>query len=334
MAYVGCDWLDLTIMANVPLKRVQHDVISLDTGERLTTSIYPQKSQARDSDESGSTKITIRPGRTEGEIYLSGNVARWGKTDNVFQPSPAYTLTRLLPLVLLVSGATEWDLNSIDLHRVDLCELLAIDKSQAYRYISWASGQSLGRLRPATEAHGCYWGRRSSHRTAKLYDKIQDLKRRGLSELAERLSLEFGHLVRREVQLRRSLAAYGMTKFDDWAYDLHNVCAEEIMKKQFGQLDAGGVSYEEAVADIETRKGRTIAGYVSLWRDGVDLARELPDRSFRRIKAQVRAATGIDLSLPPDVTRLSTKIVEVCPRRVEAPAWYEVTPAQTREAGR
>jgi hypothetical protein len=99
------------------------------------------------------------------------------------------------------------------------------------------------------------------------------------------------------------------------------------MARQFAQLDAGGVSYEEAIADIETRRGRTVAGYVSMWRDGVDLARVLPERSFRRIKAQVRAATGIDLSLPPDVTRLATRIVEVHPVRVSAPDWYEVTPS-------
>lgn len=323
---VGCDWIDLTILANVPLVRVQHDTISLDTGERLSSAIYPQKAQARDCDESGSTKITVRPGRIPGEIYISGNIGRWGKKDNVFQPSVSFCLTRLLPQVLLSAGATSWDFESIDLHRVDLCEVLAIDKAQAYRYLSWACGQSLGRLRPATEAHGVYWGRRSSHRTVKIYDKIHDLKRRGLVELADRLQAEFGSLIRREIQLRRSLVAYGLNKFEDWAYDVHNTCGEEIMRNQFKQLDSGGVSYEEAVADVETRKGRTLAGYVSMWRDGVDLARVIPERSYRRIKAQVRAATGIDLSLPPDVTRLATRIVEVVPRRLEAPEWYELSP--------
>jgi hypothetical protein len=317
----------LTVFADVPLKHVRHDVISIETGERLSSAVYPQKSMARDCDESGSTKIIIRPGRTEGEIYLSGNVGRWGKLDNVFQPSPAYTLTRLLPLVLLAAGAKTWDFQTLELHRVDLCELVALDRSQVYRYISWASGQSLGRLRPATEAAGCYWGRRSTHRTVKIYDKIHDLRRRGLGDLADRLQAEFGGLVRREVQLRRSLKTYDMTRFDDWAYDVHGICPGEIMNRQFQQLDAGGVSYEEAIADVETRKGRTVAGYVSMWRDGVDLARVLPERSFRRIKAQVRAATGIDLSLPPDVTRLATRIVEVHPVRVSAPDWYEVTPS-------
>lgn len=324
---VGCDWLDLTIRADVPLKRVQHDTISLETGERIASAVYPQKAQASAGDESGSTKITIRPGRESGEIYLSGNVGRWGKLDNVFQPSVSYCLTVLLPRVLLTAGARSWDFRTCELHRVDLCEVIAVDKAQSYRYLSWACGQSLGRLRPATEAHGVYWGRRSSHRTVKIYDKLKDLRRRGLGELADRLEAENGALVRREIQLRRSLKAYGLNLFDDWAYDVHNTCGEEVMRNQFKQLDAGGVSYEEAVADIETRRGRTLAGYVSMWRDGVDLARVIPDRSFRRIKAQVRAATGIDLSLPPDVTRLSTRIVEVVPRRLEAPDWYELTPS-------
>jgi hypothetical protein len=331
---VGCDWLDLTIQADVPLRRIRRDLITVDTGERISSAVFPYQAMVRDYDESGSTKITIRPGRTEGEIYLSGNVGRWGKLDNVFQPSPAYTLTHLLPLVLLTAGAKTWDFDTLELHRIDLCELVALDQSQVYRYISWASGQSLGRLRPSTESAGCYWGRRSTHRTVKIYDKIHDLRRRGLNELADKLQAEFGGLVRREVQLRRTLKTYDMTRFDDWAWDIHGICPGEIMQKQFEQLDAGGISYEEAIADIETRKGRTVAGYVSMWRDGVDLARVLPDRSFRRIKAQVRAATGIDLSLPPDVTRLSTRIVEVHPVRVSAPVWYEITPTHApRVAG-
>jgi hypothetical protein len=64
-----------------------------------------------------------------------------------------------------------------------------------------------------------------------------------------------------------------------------------------------------------------------MWRDGVDLARVIPDRSYRRIRAQVREATGIDLSLPPDITRLSTKIVEVKPKHLDAPDWYDVSPS-------
>lgn len=314
-------------MADVPLARVLHERICLETGESIGKTIYPMTARVSDVDESGSTKITIRPGRVPGEVYVSGNIGRWGKTDNVFQPGPSYTLRVLLPLVLLAAGARSWDFKSCQIHRIDLCELLAIEPGQSYRYISWASGQSLGRLRPATEAHGVYYGRRSAHRTAKLYDKLRDLRRRGLGELADRLQAEFGSLIRREVQLRRSLEAYNMTKLTDWTEDDSDACAAAIVGCQFRQLDAGGVSYEEAITDIETRQGRTIAGYLSMWRDGVDLARVIPERTYRRIRAQVRKATGIDLSLPPDVTRLATRIVEVEPRRVSAPDWYTVTPA-------
>lgn len=325
--HVGCDWLDLTIRADVPLQRVRHDRIDLETGERIASAVFPLSMMARDHDESGSTKIIIKPGRVPGEIYLSGNVGRWGKLDNVFQPTPAYCLNVLLPQVLLTAGARSWDMDSIELHRMDLCEVLSMEKAQAYRYLSWASGQTLGRLLPATEAHGVYYGRRSSHRTVKLYNKIKDLQRRGLGELAERLESEFGALIRREIQLRRSLETYGMWKGTHWTDDEENGAATAIMRCQFRQLDAGGVSYEEAIADIATRQGRTVAGYLSMWRDGVDLARVLPERSYRRIRAQVRKATGIDLSLPPDVTRLNTRTVEVKLQRVSLPDWYQLTPA-------
>lgn len=323
---VGCDWLDLTIRADVPLQRVLHHRIALDTGETIGQCVYPMSTRADDGQESGSTKITIRPGRVPGEIYLSGNVGRWGKQDNVFQPGPSYCLSRLLPLVLLAAGARSWDFDSLEIHRIDLCEVLQLEPGQSYRYLSWASGQSLGRLRPATEAHGVYYGRRSTHRTVKIYDKLQDLRRRGLKELASRLESEYGALVRREIQLRRTLENYGMKKYTDWACVEGDAVAESIVSCQFRTLDAGGISYEEAITDIDTRRGRTIAGYLSMWRDGVDLARVIPERSYRRIRAQVKEATGIDLTLPPDVTRLATKIVEVKPQRVSLPDWYELTP--------
>lgn len=324
---VGCDWLDLTIRADVPLQRVLHQRIDLETGEALGQNIYPLSMRTDDGQESGSTKIQIRPGRAPGEVYISGNIGRWGKQDNVFQPGPSYCLQRLLPAVLLAAGARSWDLESVEIHRLDLCEVLRLERGQSYRYLSWASGQSLGRLRPATEAHGVYYGRRSVHRTVKIYDKLQDLRRRGLKELADRLESEFGALVRREIQLRRTLENYGMKKYTDWACPEGDAAAEAIVSCQFRSLDAGGISYEEAISDIDTRQGRTIAGYLSMWRDGVDLARAIPERSYRRIRAQVKKATGIDLSLPPDVTRLSTRIVEVKPERVSLPDWYELTPA-------
>jgi hypothetical protein len=326
---VGCDWVDLTINCDIPFKRIESRLVDTETGQCLSSAIFSQGHKIADVEESGSTKILIKPGRVQGEIFVSGNIGRWGKHDNVFQPTVNFCLTNLLPKILVFAGASSFDLSSGRLHRLDICELLAMDKSQSYRYISWASGQSLGRLRPSTEAHGTYWGKRSSHRTVKIYDKLQDLRRRGLTELADKLELEFGSIVRREIQLRRTLGTFNMCKFSDWD-EASGALETSILNCQFRQLDNGGVSYEEAVSDIETRQGRAIAGYVSMWRDGVDLARVIPDRSYRRIRAQVREATGIDLSLPPDITRLATKIIEVKPKHLEAPDWYDVSPSLVR----
>lgn len=323
---MGCDWLDLTVRADVPLERVLHQRIELDSGAVIGSAIVPVRRQVVDAEDSGSTKITIKPGRVAGEIYVSGNLGRWGKADNVWQPSAGECLSVILPRVLRLAGAVSVDLRSVELHRVDLCQIVAVKSSESYRFLSWCAGQSLGRLRPTTEAHGVYWGLRSSYRTAKIYDKLRDLRRRGLGDVADSLTSAFPGLAlfRRELQLRRTLDTWGLKTVDGWTHE-EDATEASILSCQFRALDRGGISYEEALVDLEGRRSRSLAGYLSMWRDGVDLARVIPERSYRRIRAQVRAATGIDLSLPPDVTRLSTRVHELVPVVVQAPDWYKIS---------
>lgn len=322
---VGCDWLDLTIRADVPLERVLHQRIELDSGAVVGSAIVPVRRRIDDAQESGSTKIIIKPGRVAGEVFVSGNLGRWGKQDNVWQPSVSHCVGVNLPRVLRVAGASSFDLSSIEFHRIDLCQVVAVRREDSYRFLSWCAGQSLGRLRPSTEAHGVYWGRRSAHRTAKVYDKFRDLRRRGLGAVADAIEGAFPGVVffRRELQLRRTLETWGLKSMDGWD-GVDGAIEDMVLGCQFRALDRGGISYEEALFDLESRRSRTLAGYLSMWRDGVDLARTIPERSYRRIRAQVRAATGIDLSLPPDVTRLSTRVTEVVPVVVDAPEWYKV----------
>lgn len=320
---VFCDWLTLSFRAK-NLSTAYDRQIQCREGEQLAWS-RPAWTDVRDPRQqddrtkSDSTNIRVRWNPETEQMRISGNLGRWGRRDNVFGSSVWASAWRFLDF--LQDTERLEILSEPELSRVDLTANIAFANAiEAYQYVSWASGIKLSRgSNPMQYPTGVSWV--TENWSAKIYDKIADLKRLNNQELAAQLQAEYGYLMRLEITLRTDeINKYDLTRLSAWPErtDIMTV----IFSDKFKPLLRPGYTVDELIEEMPTRLMMALQAY----RNGTNYpaqvtAGRMNVRTYQRLRKAL-LAYGVDISQPPNVTRMHIKPRDVTYQFVEAPEWY------------
>lgn len=319
---VFCDWLSLSFAARVKensFDRFIHCENAYGVQWRRPAWVDLRDGrQASDTRKSDSSNIRVRWNAETERLQVSGNLGRWGRRDNVFGVDVYRAAWRFLDFLM------DWHrielLTPPELSRVDLTANIAFQSAQdAAGYIQWAAGVKLGYTAPRLYPSGVTWV--TGEWSAKVYDKLVDLRRHGQDDLADKLLAAVGYLLRLETTLRTDeLQKYGMTALQSWAerQDAMNIIFSDRfapIRNPGNQADGvlDGMPYRLRACYEAYRNG---TNYLAMVADG-----QMSRRTYYRLRKELRAF-GVDISQPCNVTRLQVKPREVKFQFVEAPEWY------------
>lgn len=319
---VFCDWLKLKMPASLvsaPFERyIECNNAYENEWKRAAWVDVRDAPQQCDYKRSDSTKIRVRWLADDGLLTIEGNLGRFGRRDNVWGSSVVAAAWNVLDFF---AKTHKLRLNSPpEVRRVDLTANIAFrDARDASAYIAWTQGVKLGRATPTPYPTGTTWV--TENWSGKVYDKIADLIRHGMTELAERIRSEVGYLLRLELTLRTDeLARHGLDKLPNWQERMDAMTV--LFTDKFAGLSRGGVIVDDAIRDMPNR----LSNAVEAWRNGRDFPAAMRDgtmsrRTYYRMRKEL-LVYGIDISQRCNVTRMKIKPLEVPFRYVEAPDWY------------
>lgn len=319
---VFCDWIKLS----APVKSVHRSFDRwiecsssgvIDWRRQAWVQVQDER-QVTDTRKSDSTKIRARYNAETSYIHIDGNLGRWGKRDNVWGRPVWQSAMSFLDFMadretLILSG-------SPTLHRVDLTANIAFrTASEASAWIAWAQTHKIGRANPRPYATGSAWV--TENWSAKVYDKLSDLRRLGHKALADTIEAECGYLLRLETTLRTDeLTRLGLTDLAAWQGRDHTMA--KIFMDRFKPLLRGGASVDELTDELPMR----LSNALDAWRNGKDFHAAVRDgrlsrRTYYRLRSDL-LAYGVDIASPCNVVAMRIKPREVQPAFVAAPEWY------------
>jgi len=260
-------------------------------------------------------------GRQIGILHLDGNLGRFGNQSNVFGLSVDACSQQALQLVGQATDTYFDSPSTLGLRRVDLtCNFAFSTAADAAVYIQWAAGHNLGRAAARTYATGCAWV--TENWSAKVYDKLADLRRHKLNDLADELQRREGYILRLELTLRTDeLKRNQLDTLDKWTPHMENV----IFTEKFAPILRGeNLPTLDKLADsLPTR----LATCLQAWRNGMDYQAALKDRrisraTYYRLKADL-LSYGVDISRPCNVHTLAIRPRLIDMRPLARPDWWE-----------
>ncbi len=289
----------------------------------------------------GSWETTVLVGCDGFSTYLSGNVGRFNRQDNVFNLGWSATLEKcnrvVAPLGLPAFGVTP-GLSDADawksvghvgpttakrhsdgarLLRVDItCNFSSGSDAQARALVRWAQGLSHARHRPGKQGTwGAWWANTS--RMVKVYLKGQELLDRGAAadDPVASWCVDQG-LVRVEVELkRRELQRLGLNYLGDVTDERLALAFEE----ETAFLRKVDRSDEPDILMAIPARSRV---HAAAWLKGQDLRQLLSNGSFYR-HARVLKQYGIDITQRRDIHNFPVKVRVVDLVPLSPPSWYE-----------
>jgi len=320
---VFCDWVKLS--APVKSRHESFDRwiecthgVGISDWKRSAWVQVKDERQVSDMRKSDTTKIRARYNHETGHIHIDGNLGRWGKRDNVWGVSVWNAATSFLDYMadretLVLAG-------SPTLQRVDLTANIAfVSASEASAWIAWAQTHKIGRATPRPYATGAAWI--TENWSAKVYDKLADLRRLQHRALADTIEAECGYLLRLETTLRTDeLARLGLQDLQTWQGK--EATMAKIFKDRFAPLLRGGASVDELTYQLPMRLSNALDG----WRNGKDFTAAVRDgrmskSTYYRLRAEL-LGYGVDIARPCNVVAMRIKPREVQPVFVAAPGWY------------
>lgn len=328
---VFCDWLKLRFRVDTMPERYERYVSCHTPDEKLWERLswvsvtdlhhigaFSGVEEVTDIRKSDATVIQAKYNPETGFLTYDGNLGRFGRGDNVWGQGVFASARHFLNRALAADRFLI--MSPIEMRRVDLtCNLTFENASDAYAFLSWAGGVKLGRAQPDRYQTGVTWV--TENWSAKVYDKMFDLKRHKLVDLAETISSEVGYLLRLELTLRTDeLERLNVAKLDDWQNEDQKMSV--IFTEKFKPLMRGGAVVDELVEEMPTR----LSNAVEAWRNGRNFTAAVQDgrmsrATYYRLRKEL-LAFGIDISQPADVTRLRIQPREVPFQFVDAPSWY------------
>jgi len=356
---VFCDWLtayqdhfdrdDLPIINDGCVVRFEPDAFaqSIDhsTGE-LRPMFDASKAEYtvnRKIEHEGSydTKVSVRcDGR---RVELSGNVGRFGRTDNLFGLQVFEIVGRAneilaalgLPPFTCVQATTGAALTdsfiksqNVQITRVDLtANFAAGNRDAAFRVLHWMSGQGCARnsgKSPRSYGNGVTWNECSKRHYEKLYFKADELGKHVSQEVKDYCH-ENG-VLRYEVSLKaRELADRGLQDLRAWAHvNEEGLRMDNVVYGKFAEVLTRNQVTVTEIQDIPGKLGLIARSYLN--GENPYEAMHAPERTRRRWRSEL-VKYGLDIAQPIDVTRLTTRIRVIELQPLSAPSWYSRTAA-------
>jgi Phage replication protein CRI/Phage X family len=350
---VFCDWLscyqdhfgvDLPIINDGCVVRFETDAIrtsvNTETGEFVPmfdaskAQYTVQKSIVHEG--SYDTKISIRcDGR---RVELSGNVGRFGRTDNLFGLPVFETVARAneilralgLPPFSAVSANTVFarsdsfiKSHNVVITRVDLtANFAAGSRDAAFRVLHWMSGQGTARnsgKNPRNYGNGITWNEGSKRHYEKLYFKADELGKHVSQEVKDYCN--DNGILRYEVSLKsRELAEHGLQNLTAWSrVSKEGLRMDNVIYGKFAEVLTRNQVTVTEIQDIPGKYGLIAKSYLN-GENPYEMT-GYADRTKRLWRSQLMKY-GIDIAQPIDVTRLTQRVRVIELQPVAAPSWY------------
>ena len=275
----------------------------------------------------GSFDTTVRVGCNGSRVFISGNVGRFGRPDNLFNlgwPETWAAANRILQGIALpplgvargVPGDAEYRPGA-RVSRLDITANFGTGSdAQARAVIRWLGAQSISRLKRGMVGDESVWWA-NTQRMFKAYMKAPEMLKHGASadEFAVVWCRDKG-VVRVEIELkRRLLADLGL----DHVGAVSDAALLSVFKDQTELLRRVDRSdAPDLLASIPARYRMTCAA----WLAGQDVRSMMSLRSFR-YHAKALREYGIDIGQARNVEAfpLKVRVIELVPLAV--PDWYE-----------
>jgi len=324
---VFCDWLKVADKAFTYQPSTWRSRIMKTTGRDVD---WEKRAWVDFKQTSSASKIRGRfletgalndDGRQHGTLHLDGNLGRFGRDSNLFGLHVRDSAECVLDLLGKSTDTFFENPLALLLRRVDLtCNFAFSSAADAAAYIDWAAQHHIGRAAARHYPTGCTWV--TENWSAKVYDKLADMRRHNLNDLADELQLREGYILRLEMTLRTDeLKRLQLETLDKWSADMENV----IFTERFAQILRGeNLPTLDKLADtLPTR----LATCLQAWRNGMDYQAAMRDnrisrRTFYRLKADL-LPFGVDIS-----ERCNVRTLNIRPRLIEMkpfaqPAWWD-----------
>lgn len=327
------DWLTMRQSHLYDLPEVNCGVVfSVDThGEVEWTTQRPSKIEG-----SFETSVQVRcDGRT---VMFSGNVSRFGRTDNLWGYSFGQCITRInnilqrLGLPPFTAGQKFYrQVRHQDGHctlrpawtgatisRVDMTANFETGcLSDARAYLAWLSTQQgNSRLKVGTHPDGetVDWGKGSRRIYSKVYLKSAEMKKHGgpqeLIDYCEQVGL-----VRFEVTAKATqLIAMGCNHLG--GFDMKQM---EMLFNERAAVLTRAEHTQDDLAELPNAIRRTARDYLA----GDDLLDNMSERTFRRHRNAI-LPYGIDISVPRNVVNFQPRIRVIELKPASVPSWYQL----------
>lgn len=273
-------------------------------------------------------------------VWLSGNVGRFNRQDNLFNfgwPGTVAACNRILARLGLpalgsstssgqqsglAAGSGDGASASIRgaiVSRLDLtCNYRTGSDAQARAVIRWLSGRSVARMKRGYSGDESVWWSNTRH-MLKAYRKGAEMRKHGGDEQAIAWAEENG-IVRVEVELKkRALHDLGFSGFESITQEsLEAIFADQT--EIFRRVD---MSDEPDILSAIPARSRAIA---AAWMAGVDVRGMLTNGTLYR-HAKVLREYGIDILEHRSVERFPVRVRVVDLEPVAVPDWYDLRAA-------
>jgi hypothetical protein len=267
---------------------------------------------------------------------VSGNLSRWGRTDNVFGLSVGECIERAsdfceavgLPRFTFSRAASQVESRGLRrattgarLRRVDLTVNYSTGSlSNAYAATRFFGGFALGHKRPKFDPDwgGVTWGEGSRYWYAKLYVKAGSLGEQCDEKTAAWVN--GAGIVRHEVELKgKYLDKKGLDDPFVWFGGSEGQSMENIVYGRFSDVIVRNSVSVTEYSEIPGRAGEIVAA----WLNGKDIwGDESRSRATRYRLRAMALAYGVDIREPFDATKLAARVRVIDLVHAEAPAWY------------
>lgn len=278
------------------------------------------------SSVTGSYDTSIRVGCDGARIYISGNVGRFNRADNLFNFGWAGTWAKCNRIL---AGIGLPDFTAADrvpvqsgggvgarLHRLDITSnFCAGSESQARAVIRWLSVQSISRMRRGMAGDESVWWSNTRH-MFKAYLKGREMVAHGKDKDDPLVAYcdERG-VVRVEVELRRRLLQD--LKLDCFG-DVSDERLEDVYRDQTSILRRVDRSDEPDILGAVPSRYRMTA---AAWLAGQDL-RALLSRSTLFRHGKVLREYGMDVFVPRNVVGFPVRVRVIDMQPMQVPEWY------------
>lgn len=246
---------------------------------------------------SHSTKLTVRVDKDR--VYLSGNVGRFGRRDNLFNFDVDVT-KRLANAVMDRFGLPRFD-SRAKIVRIDLTTNYATGSASNARQYLWSIGRiATGRQKRHAHPDGATveWGGKgnggsgSRYVYSKVYIKGTELYKKQKKTEAPQSAIDYCHdqgIVRYEVELKQALYRKGLKNWNDCTTETTTRLFEEYRDRQI----MAEIKTEANDISKLSKEGRMV---YNSWKCGEDLVSMMSRATWYRHRRKILDALDVDIA--------------------------------------